>query len=145
MGQKRVMQGTVVSDKMDKTVVVSVARRKKHKLYRKVISVTSHYKAHDETNRCRIGDEVRIIEARPMSRTKRWRVFEVLTKGDVAEIQPDTIGRELEEQTQIATKREEAEQEAAAIAEEEAEAAEAEAAADEESAAEEDGDEENRE
>lgn len=115
MGQKRTIQGTVISDKMDKTVVVQVRRRRKHNLYRKVITVTSNYKAHDDANDCRIGDEVRIIEARPMSKEKRWRVIEVLSRGDVAEIDPETIGREIEETTQIAAKREE--EEAAAIAE----------------------------
>ncbi len=113
MGQPRVIQGTVISDKMDKTVVVKVERRRKHRLYRKVITVTSHYKAHDETNRCRLGDEVRIIESRPRSRHKRWRVFQVLTQGDVAEIQPDTIGRELEGTTQVSAKHEEQGDEAA--------------------------------
>lgn len=123
MGQKRTIQGTVISDKMDKTVVVQVRRRRKHNLYRKVITVTSNYKAHDDANDCRIGDEVRIIEARPMSKEKRWRVIEVLSRGDVAEIDPETIGREIEETTQIAAKREE--EEAAAIAEGAAAAGEA--------------------
>jgi small subunit ribosomal protein S17 len=106
MGQQRVIQGTVVSDKMDKTVVVTVERRKKHRLYHKVVSTTSRYKAHDEGNSCRLGDIVRIAESRPISHDKRWRVIEVLVRGDVAEIAPETIGRELEEQTQIAPKAE---------------------------------------
>lgn len=93
---KRVIQGTVVSDRMDKTVVVSVERRTKHPLYHKVIGVTKRYKAHDETNACRLGDLVNIIETAPMSKEKRWRVIEVLSRGDVADIAPETIGREIE-------------------------------------------------
>jgi small subunit ribosomal protein S17 len=143
MGQKRVIQGTVISDKMDKTVVVRVARRKKHSLYRKVITVTKHYKAHDEDNRCNIGDEVRIIESRPISRAKRWRVFEILTQGDVAEIQPEAIGRELEETTQIAAKREAELEEAEA--EEAADAGESPEATTEDDTAAESGDEEKAE
>jgi small subunit ribosomal protein S17 len=106
MGQQRVIEGTVVSDKMDKTVVVTVVRRKKHRLYHKVISLTQRFKAHDEKNECRLGDLVRIQESRPLSRDKRWRVIEVLQRGDVAEIQPATIGQELERTTQTAPKRE---------------------------------------
>jgi small subunit ribosomal protein S17 len=102
MGTQRVIQGTVVSNKMDKTVVVTVERLKKHPLYHKVMGVTERYKAHDETNGCKLGDVVRIEECRPLSRDKRWRVIEVLTKGDVAEIAPDTIGREIEAEQQAA-------------------------------------------
>lgn len=94
---QRVIQGTVVSNKMDKTVVVAVERRKTHRLYHKVISLTSRFKAHDSENECRLGDVVRIIESRPISRDKRWRVIEVLRKGDVADVAPETIGREIEE------------------------------------------------
>ena len=83
MGQQRVIQGTVVSDKMDKTIVVSIERRKKHRLYHKVVSLTQRYKAHDEENSCRLGDVVRIAECRPMSRDKCWRVIEILSRGDV--------------------------------------------------------------
>lgn len=93
---KRVLQGSVVSDKMQKTVVVAVERRTQHPLYKKVITRTKKYHAHDETNECNLGDLVRIEEARPYSRTKRWRVVEVLRRGDVAEVQPQAIGRELE-------------------------------------------------
>jgi len=107
MGQQRVIEGTVVSDKMDKTVVVTTVRRKKHRLYHKVISLTQRFKAHDENNECRLGDLVRIQEARPLSRDKRWRVIEILHRGDVAEVQPSVIGQELERVTQTAPKREE--------------------------------------
>jgi small subunit ribosomal protein S17 len=106
MGQQRVIQGTVVSDKMDKTVVVTVERRKKHRLYHKVVSFTVRFKAHDEANECKLGDLVRIEESRPISRDKRWRVIEILSRGDVAEVAPATIGRELEATTQVAPKRE---------------------------------------
>ena len=73
-------RGPVVSDKMDKTVVVSVEDRVKHALYGKVLRRTSKLKAHDETNECGIGDRVLIMETRPLSATKRWRVVEVLEK-----------------------------------------------------------------
>ena len=71
--------GTVVSDKMDKTVVVAVENRFPHPLYQKTVSRTTRYKAHDEVNSCRVGDRVRITETRPLSRTKRWTVAEVLS------------------------------------------------------------------
>ena len=106
MGSQRVIQGTVVSDKMQKTVVVSVERKKKHRLYHKVVTVTDRYKAHDENDNCKLGDIVRIEECRPMSREKRWRVIEILTRGDVADVAPETIGRDLEKETQVAPKAE---------------------------------------
>ena len=104
MGEPRVMQGTVVSDKMDKTIVVAVERRKKHRLYHKVLASTVRFKAHDESNECNLGDVVRIIESRPLSREKRWRLQQIVSRGDVAEIQPSMIGRELEAATQVAPK-----------------------------------------
>jgi small subunit ribosomal protein S17 len=70
--------GRVVSNKMDKTVVVAVERRVAHPRYGKIVVRTKKYKAHDEENRCQEGDEVRIAETRPLSRTKRWRVVEIL-------------------------------------------------------------------
>lgn len=106
MGTQRVIQGTVVSDKMQKTIVVSVERKKKHRLYHKVVTVTERYKAHDDDDSCKLGDLVRIQECRPMSKDKRWRVVEILTHGDVAEIAPETIGREIEAETQVAPKSE---------------------------------------
>jgi small subunit ribosomal protein S17 len=106
MGQQRVIQGTVVSNKMDKTIVVSVERRKKHRLYHKVMTVTSRYKAHDEANACRLGDLVNIIECRPLSKEKRWRVLDILTRGDVAEIAPESIGTDIERTAQVAPKAE---------------------------------------
>ncbi len=79
-GSRKVREGLVVSDKMDKTVVVSVEDRVKHALYGKVLRRTSKLKAHDEQNQCGIGDRVMIMETRPLSATKRWRVVEVLEK-----------------------------------------------------------------
>ena len=104
MGRQRIIQGTVVSDKMDKTIVITVVRKKKHPLYHKVMSVTERYKAHDEDNKCKLGDVVRITECRPMSKDKRWRLIEVLTMGDVAEVAPDSIGREIEQTAQASPK-----------------------------------------
>ncbi len=72
---KRVMWGTVVSDKRDKTVTVKVERRVMHPVYKKFITRSKKYSAHDETNRCKIGDRVRIQETRPLSKTKCWEVL----------------------------------------------------------------------
>jgi small subunit ribosomal protein S17 len=77
---RKVREGLVVSDKMDKTVVVEVEDRVKHALYGKVIRRTSKLKAHDEQNSCGIGDRVLLMETRPLSATKRWRVVEILEK-----------------------------------------------------------------
>ncbi|MCK6619269.1 MAG: 30S ribosomal protein S17 [Calditrichaceae bacterium] len=72
--------GVVVSDKMDKTVVVAVERRVKHPFYKKYIKLTSKFKAHDGENACQIGDKVKIMETRPLSKTKRWRIVEIIEK-----------------------------------------------------------------
>ena len=77
---RKVREGLVVSDKMDKTVVVSVEDRVKHALYGKVIRRTSKVKAHDESNTAGVGDRVLIMETRPLSATKRWRLVEILEK-----------------------------------------------------------------
>jgi small subunit ribosomal protein S17 len=77
---RKAREGVVVSDKMDKTVVVSVEDRVKHALYGKVMRRTSKLKAHDEQNSCGVGDRVLILETRPLSATKRWRVVEILEK-----------------------------------------------------------------
>lgn len=77
---RKVRTGKVVSDKMDKTVVVAVETFTKHKLYNRTIRQTKKFKAHDEENACRIGDKVKIMETRPISRDKRWRVAEVIEK-----------------------------------------------------------------
>lgn len=76
--------GRVVSDSMEKTVVVAVDSRKRHPLYSKMYKRTLKYKTHDEKGECRVGDVVRIVETRPLSREKRWRVAEVVTKGQAA-------------------------------------------------------------
>ena len=83
--------GSVVSNKMDKTVVVTVETIKHHLLYKKTIKRVVKYKAHDEKNECKVGDIVRIIETRPLSREKRWRVAEVITKKEIMEVQPKEI------------------------------------------------------
>ena len=79
-GFRKTREGLVVSDKMDKTVVVVVEDRVKHALYGKVIRRTSNLKAHDEANACGVGDRVLLMETRPLSATKRWRVVEVIEK-----------------------------------------------------------------
>jgi small subunit ribosomal protein S17 len=79
-GFRKTREGYVVSDKMDKTVVVEVEDRVKHALYGKVIRRTSKLKAHDEANSCGTGDRVLLMETRPLSATKRWRVVEILEK-----------------------------------------------------------------
>jgi len=83
--------GRVVSNKMDKTVVVTVETLRHHPLYKKTIKRAVRYKAHDEKNECGPGDIVKIVETRPLSREKRWRVAEIITKGEVVEIQPKEI------------------------------------------------------
>ena len=80
---RKVMIGTVTSDKMDKTVVVSVETNVKHKLYGKIVKRTYKLKAHDEENACKVGDKVKVMETRPLSKDKRWRVVEIMEKADV--------------------------------------------------------------
>lgn len=77
---RKVREGRVVSDKMDKTVVVSVESLVRHPIYGRRIRRTKRYKAHDETNQCRVGDKVRIQETRPLSKEKRWRVVQILDR-----------------------------------------------------------------
>jgi small subunit ribosomal protein S17 len=79
-GERKVREGYVVSDKMDKTIVVTLEDRVKHPLYGKVIRRTSKVKAHDEANTAGIGDRVRLMETRPLSASKRWRLVEILEK-----------------------------------------------------------------
>jgi len=87
-GKRKAREGLVVADKMDKTVVVAVETRKVHPLYKKAIRVTKKYKVHDEKNACKIGDKVKIVETRPLSREKRWRVTEIMPKREVAATEP---------------------------------------------------------
>ena len=79
-GRRKEKVGRVVSDKMDKTIVVSVERLSRHPLYKRVIRLTTKFKAHDERNEARIGDTVRIVESRPLSATKRWRMVEIVAR-----------------------------------------------------------------
>jgi len=79
-GAKRSFVGIVTSDKMDKTVVVTIKNRVRHPLYNKIVNDTVKYKAHDENNECGIGDKVLIMECRPYSKDKRWRVVEIIEK-----------------------------------------------------------------
>ena len=80
---RKVMTGTVLSNKMDKTVVVAVENSVKHKMYSKIVKRTYKLKAHDEENACQIGDKVKVMETRPLSKDKRWRVVEILEKAIV--------------------------------------------------------------
>ena len=80
---RKVMIGTVTSNKMDKTVVVSVETSVKHPIYGKVVKRTYKLKAHDENNECQIGDKVKVMETRPLSKDKRWRVVEIVEKAIV--------------------------------------------------------------
>ena len=79
-GRRKVMQGVVVSDKMDKTIVVLVEDRVKHPLYGKVMTKSSRIKVHDEGNTAGIGDRVRVMETRPLSAQKRWRLIEIIER-----------------------------------------------------------------
>ena len=90
--------GQVISDKMDKTVVVAVQWRQRHPVYRKSIRRISKFHAHDEQNDARIGDRVLIVETKPLSRLKRWRIAEILERHEVPEIAPQEIGAAIEEE-----------------------------------------------
>ncbi|MCL0060495.1 30S ribosomal protein S17 [Dehalococcoidia bacterium] len=89
MGNRKTLVGNVVSNKMDKTVVVMVTTRRQHPRYKKYIEDSRKFKAHDEANACNVGDRVKIVETRPLSREKRWRVAEVLPEEAVTEILPE--------------------------------------------------------
>jgi small subunit ribosomal protein S17 len=91
-GRRKSLIGIVVSVKMDKTAVVSVERRYPHQLYHKIIRSTKRYKAHDPLNAAVLGDTVRIVETRPISKEKRWRISETMVRGNVADIAPRDIG-----------------------------------------------------
>ena len=83
--------GQVSSNKMDKTLVVLVESHRNHPLYKKTIKKVKRYKVHDENNECKIGDTVKIIETRPLSKEKRWRVSEIIIKAAAIEVKPDEI------------------------------------------------------
>jgi small subunit ribosomal protein S17 len=94
-GGRKVREGTVVSDKMDKTVVVAVETRVRHRLYKKIVRRLRHHLAHDETNDAKLGDTVRIVESRPYSRRKRWRLAEVLIRAERPEVAAADVDLEL--------------------------------------------------
>lgn len=79
-GNRKTRVGVVVSDKMDKTIVVAIRERVKHELYGKIMNRTVKFKVHDENNECGIGDKVRVMETRPLSREKHWRMVEIIEK-----------------------------------------------------------------
>ena len=79
-GMRKTRTGVVVSDKMDKTIVVEIRTRVKHPLYGKIMNRTTRFKAHDENNECGIGDTVRVMETRPLSKDKNWRLVEIVEK-----------------------------------------------------------------
>tara|TARA_B100001167_G_scaffold100988_1_gene61679 strand:+ start:146 stop:469 length:324 start_codon:yes stop_codon:yes gene_type:complete len=89
--RRKIRVGRVVSQKMDKTVVVSVEWSQPHRIYKKNVKRWNKFMVHDEGNTCNLGDTVRIVETRPLSKTKRWKVTEIIQKGDVAEVQPGEI------------------------------------------------------
>ena len=122
---RKTQTGRVVSDRMDKTLVVAIERRTRHRLYHKSIRHVSKFMVHDEANEYRLGDLVRIVETRPLSRTKRWRVAELLSRADVPDVAA-VIAADVPE-----PEIEPAEEEVAAVAVAEAEVAEEEAAAEE--------------
>ena len=93
-GKRKTKVGRVVSDKMDKTIVVSVERLARHRLYKRVVRLTTRFKAHDETNDARIGDTVRIEESRPLSATKRWLLVEVVARAGAAGLPGDLVTEE---------------------------------------------------
>jgi small subunit ribosomal protein S17 len=97
-GGRKVREGTVVSDKMTQTVVVAVHSAIRHPLYKKTIRRVRKYMAHDEDEKAKIGDRVRIVEAAPISKHKRWRVAEVLSQGEVPELAPEAIDARLVEE-----------------------------------------------
>ncbi len=98
MGMKRKTRlGRVVSNKMEKTAVVVVETARHHRLYKKSVRIMTRYKAHDEKNECGIGDMVRLIETRPLSKEKRWRVAEIVRRAEVIEVRPEEIEVQPEE------------------------------------------------
>jgi len=88
---RKAIIGRVVSDRMKKTVVVAVDNPKRHPIYKKTTRRVTKFKVHDENNECRIGDVVKIIETRPLSKDKRWLISEIVTRGEVVEIAPKDI------------------------------------------------------
>ena len=89
--KRKTRTGKVISDKMDKTVVVLVESLRRHPLYKKVVKHTSKFKVHDEANACKIGDVVKIVETRPLSKDKRWRVAKIITRKEVVKVETAEI------------------------------------------------------
>lgn len=89
--RRKTRVGHVTNNRMNKTVVVAVETPKRYPKYKKTINLSVKYKAHDENNQCQPGDLVRIVETRPLSKQKRWRVAEIISKGKVAEVKPEEI------------------------------------------------------
>ncbi len=88
--KKKSYVGRVISDKMDKTVVLAVTRRVSHPVYKKTMNRTTKFKAHDEKNECKVGDLVKFIETRPLSKEKRWKVLEIVEKARAVPVTPVT-------------------------------------------------------
>jgi len=88
---RKMRQGRVLNNKMDKTIVVEVETRRKHPRYKKIIRHRAKFKVHDEGNICGVGDMVKIVETRPVSKDKNWRVKEVLRRAEVIDIKPEEI------------------------------------------------------
>ena len=111
---RKAREGTVVSDKMDKTVVVAVSSSTRHRLYKKIMRRLRRYMVHDETNDAKLGDRVRIVESRPHSRRKRWQLAEVLVRADRPELAAEEIDLELLGEVKVEEKEPEAVEEAEA-------------------------------
>ena len=109
VSKKRTLVGVVVSDVNDKTIIVSVERRAPHRLYRKVITKTNRYHAHDEENQATLGDIVRIVESRPRARLKRWALAEILGGRDVAEVEATELDSSFVDEVQRSAARASAE------------------------------------
>jgi small subunit ribosomal protein S17 len=90
-GSRKKLVGVVIGHHMDKTTVISVSRLKRHGTYQKYLTVRKTYMAHDPKNRCQLGDKVRIIESRPISKTKRWQVLDILEKGRAEAASPESV------------------------------------------------------
>jgi small subunit ribosomal protein S17 len=90
--KSKTLVGQVVSNKMNKTVVVTVESRRAHPLYKKILKRRTNLKAHDEGDACQIGDRVRLMQSRPISRSKHWRVVEIVSKGKGTEVRTDDSG-----------------------------------------------------
>ena len=91
MATRSEVQGVVVSDKMDKTVIVAYGWSRPHPIYKKAVRRETRFKTHDPENQAKLGDVVRIVESRPISKTKRWRLAEILSSQEIAELQPEEI------------------------------------------------------